>query len=93
MKYWCNNCRLAFESEEERCPECLRQSSVVPESTRRPPARTFDPVAFVVACLILVPYTVLNWMSWHLPWWVTFPVALAGFGAGALVARAVRRPR
>jgi hypothetical protein len=45
----------------------------------------------VVVCAILVPYMVANWEWWHLPWWVTFPVACVAFGAGHLVDWA-RRP-
>ncbi len=104
MQYWCFKCEDEFEAQEARCPKCLRKSTVVPEDQRaqnRSIARkgTADDQGglwkgpgLLVAIAIIVPLTTLNMLSWHLPWFFTFIVAIIGFGAGH-TANAIWRSR
>jgi len=92
MKYWCQACKQAFEADEQRCPTCMRRSSVVPhERAPRGAGRTAAPTSLLhgpglaVTLVILVPLMMLNFTQWRFGWWFTFVAAMIGFGAGHAV--------
>jgi hypothetical protein len=92
MQYYCRECKKAFESDERRCPTCLRKTSVVEGSAEQSTSTStaasmslFRGPGLVVTIIILVPLMVLNQMEWRLGWWFTFLAALVGFGAGHVV--------
>ena len=92
MKYYCQACKQTFEADEQRCPECLKRSSVVPNAGTRPagkqraaPPSLLQGPGLLVTIVILTPLMTLNFMEWRLGWWFTFIAAMIGFGAGHLV--------
>ena len=88
MEYWCRACKQAFESDEPRCPACLKRSSVVSQGQSKSASgaagsmNLFRGPGLLVTLLILVPLMTLNTMQWRLGWWFTFVAAMVGFGAG-----------
>lgn len=92
MKYYCQACKQTFEAQEQRCPTCMRQSSVVPAQNaprgagnKAAPTSLFHGPGLLVTIVILVPLMMLNHMKWHQGWWFTFIAAMIGFGAGHAV--------
>lgn len=92
MQYYCRECKKAFESDEPRCPACMRKTTVIEgtgeQTTSASPAasmRLFRGPGFLVTIVILAPLMTLNWMEWRYGWWFTFVSALVGFGAGHAV--------
>jgi hypothetical protein len=92
MKYYCRECKKAFESDEPRCPACMRKTTVIEgtgeKTASASPAASmslFRGPGLLVTIVILVPLIMLNNMEWHYGWWFTFVAALFGFGAGHLV--------
>ncbi len=109
MKYYCTRCEKNFESDEERCPSCIRKSTVLPADSPRDGAGAgaggddagsagvqrslFRGPGILVTIAIIAPVMVLNMMSWHFPWYFTFVVATAGFGIGHAVNALFAKPR
>jgi hypothetical protein len=93
MQYYCRECKKVFDSEEPRCPACMRKTTVVEKSKMHSaPTRAtagsvslFRGPGLLVTIIILAPLMTLNWMEWRYGWWFTFVSALVGFGAGHAV--------
>jgi hypothetical protein len=92
-RYFCSQCRQEFEADQDRCPSCLRTSTVRPvlatEVGVKPAALLRWPV-ILVASAVIVPWLVIEPRR---PWWQTFLIALVGFGVGHAVDHAWRHWR
>ena len=92
-RYVCQHCHQEFEADRDRCPTCLRTSTVQAVEAAKAesrPAAFFRWPALLVACAIIVPFELVQFRR---PWWQTFLIALVGFGIGHAVDHAWRRWR
>ena len=89
-KYFCRTCKLEFEAEQDRCPECLKTSTVRPGGAgagadgKRDPYSLMKGPGILVTMAVIVPFMLIDYRR---PWWQTFLIAMLGFGAGHMVDR------
>ncbi len=96
VRHHCHACNLTFESDIERCPKCLRLSTV--DVRKEEPVETARPagtrtIRLLVAMVIIVPLETMNLLEWHLGVGFACLVAVAGFCVGFGVEYAVRKSR